>query len=152
WPTTKNIGEFDVAFAAMCPAIRSVEAIEAMSRIAKKHGVLCQFTKSTDTVIEALEEQELLDKNRRDPHNNRDTLPAYFNILWELGYQPEISYLHDTFEVNLSLDEALENYKKRFSQIDEEQLKKVLSSIQNGADQIQAMKKTSLAVISSETK
>ena len=152
WPTAENIGEFDVAFAAMCPAIRSVEAIQAMSDVAKKHGVLCQFTKSTDTVIEALEEQNLLDKHRKDPHNNRDVLPAYFNILWELGYQPEVSYLHDRFEVNLSLDEALDNYKKRFSQIDEEQLKNVLSSIQNGADDLQVMKKTSLAVITWETK
>lgn len=151
WPTTEDIGEFDVAFAAMCPAIDSIEALQAMSDAADKHGVLCQFTGSTDTVIEALEEQELLDRNRRDPHNNPETLQSYFNILWELGYRPEVSYLNDTFEVNLSFEDALDNYKRRFGQVDEEELKQTLSTIQNGADDLTVVKKTTLAVISWKT-
>lgn len=151
WPTTENIGEFDVAFAAMCPATRSVEALEAMSHVAKKHGVICQFTESTDSVIETLKKHQLIDGDERNPHNDRDLLQSYFNILWELGYQPEISYLNDTFEVDLSYDEALETYKKRYEDIEVEGLKSILSTIQNGADRIKVIKRTTLAVISWET-
>lgn len=152
WPTTENIGEFDVAFSAMCPATRSVEALEAMSQVAKKHGVICQFIESTDIVIETLQEQQLIDKDLKNPHNDRGLLQSYFNILWELGYQPEISYLNDTFELELSFDEALDTYKQRYKHIEVEQLKNVLATIQNGADDIKVMKKTTLAVISWETK
>src|SRR5690625_48745 len=114
----------------MCPAIGSVKALEEMSNIAKRYGVICQFTSSTDNVIEALENHQLISKSKNDPHNNRDHLQSYFNILWELGYDPEISYLHDTFSLNMTFQEALDSYKKRFDNIELKQLKNVLQTIQ----------------------
>lgn len=151
WPTEENIGEFDVAFSAMCPAINSVNALQAMSDKARKYGVICQFTSSTDTVIEALKEHQLIDGAMNDPHNNRDHLQSYFNILWELGYEPEISYLHDTFTLNLTLQEALDTYKKRFDEVPLEKLKSVLQSIQQESSDIAVVKYTTLAVMSWKT-
>lgn len=147
WPTTEKIGEFDVVFSAMCPATRSVEAIEAMSNVAKKHGVICQFTASTDNVVEALKKHRLIDGNITDPHNERDILQAYFNILWELGYQPDISYLKDTFKINMTFNEAFDTYKQRYENVKSEQLKKVLQAIQQEDGNIKVIKNTTLAVI-----
>lgn len=151
WPTTEKIGEFDIAFAAMCPATRSVEALRAMSETATKYGVICQFTKSTDSVLEALKNQEVIGEEAKGPHNDRDILQAYFNILWELGYQPEISYLQDTFEVTQTLDEALDIYRQRYDHVDPEQLKSVLETLQQDEENIKNEKNTTLAVISWKT-
>lgn len=150
WPTTENIGDFDIAFAAMCPATRSVEALQAMSEIAEKYGVVCQFTASTDSAIEALKSHGIFDEDIKGPHNNRDILQAYFNILWELGYQPEISYLHDTFEVKTTLEEAVATYKKRYDHLEPQEIRSALSKIQEN-NVIRNMKYTTLAVISWKT-
>lgn len=152
WPTTENIGQFDVAFAAMCPATRSLEGIEAMTQVANKYAVIGQFIKSTDTVIQALEARQILEENRNDPHNNRELLQAYFNILWELGFNPEISYLHDTFEVELPINVALQQYKNRFQNVDEDQLIDVLKALSEDDEKIKIAKMTTLAVLSWKTK
>lgn len=151
WPTEENIGEFDVAFAAMCPATRSIEGIEAMTQIAKKHAVICQFVKSTDNVIQSLIDRQFIKENKNDPHNNRELLQAYFNILWELGYNPEISYLHDTFVVESKLSEAVHSYQQRYQNLDEEQLKDVLMTFQQHEENIKIVKTSTLAVLSWET-
>lgn len=149
-PMTEEIGKFDVSFSAMCPATRSVKALEAMSNVAKKHGVICQFTASTDNVVEALQRHQQIEKVK-GPHNNRNLLQSYFNILWEIGYQPDISYLHDTFVINMSFNEALHTYQQRYEHVKAEQLGEVLSSIQQEEDSIKVIKKTTLAVITWET-
>lgn len=151
WPTTENIGQFDVAFSAMCPATRSVETLEAMSGTAKKHGVLCQFTASTDNVVETLKGHQLIDGDIKGPHNDRDILQSYFNILWELGYQPEVSYLNDTFTLNMTFNEAFDTYKQRYEHVESEQLENVLQTIQQEEENIKAIKNTTLALVSWET-
>lgn len=152
WPPAKSIGEFDVAFSAMCPATRSVEALKEMSNVANKYGVLCQFTASTDTIIEALIAHQLIEKETTGPHNDRELLQAYFTILWELGYNPEITYLYDDFKMNMSLDKAFDTYQKRYEHVNSEQLKNILAEMQqqNGED-IEVVKKRTLAVVSWET-
>lgn len=151
WPTTEKIEKIDVAFAAMCPATRSIDALNEMSNIAHKHGVICQFIESTDNIVEALKRQQLIGENGNDPHNNPDILPSYFNILWELGYHPEISYLHDTFEMQVILEEAVDLYQKRYEYIDSEQLKNLLRTMQQEDETIQITKNTTLAVLSWNT-
>ena len=150
WPPTDDIGAFDIAFAAMCPATRSTEALKAMSRTARNYGVICQYTASTDTVIEALKAHHVLTEEGTGPHNNRDILQAYFNILWELGYEPEISYLHDTFEVKITLEEAVDTYKKRYEELESNQIRRVAETLQEDGV-IKNMKYTTLAVISWNT-
>lgn len=151
WPTKEYIGEFDVAFAAMCPATRSLEGIEVMTKVAKKYAVICQYTQSTDNVIEQLQMRKLITENKNDPHNNRELLQAYFNILWELGFNPEISYLYDTFEIERPLNEAIQAYQQRFPDLDEKQLLEVLTTIPKRNEKINIVKKTALAVLSWNT-
>ncbi|RYG72945.1 class I SAM-dependent methyltransferase [Lentibacillus lipolyticus] len=151
WPTAEEIGEFDIAFAAMCPATRSIEALREMSKTASKYGVICQFTASTDRVMEALKEHYVIDTDPKGPHHNRNILQAYFNILWELGYEPEISYLRDTFEVHMTITEAVDTYRKRYDQAEAEQIRKVINTIQQDG-MINNRKYTTLAVISWETR
>src|SRR5690625_1875784 len=92
WPTTEEIWEFDVSFSAMCPATRSIEALKEMSNVAKGYSVICQYIKSTDNIVEALKKQHLIPENGNTSHNSSGILQSYFNILWELGYNPEVSY------------------------------------------------------------
>jgi len=152
WPATEEIGEFDVAFAAMCPATRSVEALKEMSSKAGKYGVICQFTASTDNVVEALQEEQLIDKTAKGPHNDRAMLQAYFNILWELGYSPEITYLPDTFELKLNQDEALDTYQQRYEHLQLDQIKRVLDTMTEKDGTLNVVKKTTLAVLSWDTR
>lgn len=152
WPTSQKIGEFDVAFAAMCPGTRSVEGLKQMSSVARKHVVICQFVHFSCNVREKLIELNVIQKDDPDPHNNRDLLQSYFNILWELHYNPEINYLHDTYEMTFDhLDEAIEFYKIKYRNVEQQQLQKILQELQQDNQKIVITNTSTLAILNWET-
>jgi len=153
WPVSGAvIGQVDVAFAAMCPATRSVEALKKMSEVAQEYGVICQFTASSDSVVDALKEQGLIEGDVKGPHNDRDLLQAYFNVLWELGYSPDVTYLDDTFVHEMSMEEAIESYRKRYEALGLEALTNVLDTLGADGGVLKIVKKRTLGVLSWRTR
>lgn len=147
WPTKEKVTEVDVAFSAMCPCTRSVEALKEMSKVAKNHAVIAQMTKMSDNIIDSLVAEKLIEINPNDPHNNRDLAQSYFNILWELGYEPEINFIVDKRDEVTEIDEAVQQYQKRFDKLSEKTVRKVISPFVT-KDQVSIVKTTRLAVIS----
>lgn len=151
WPTTKYNNKVDLAFAAMCPATRSLEALRAMSNIAEQYCVICQFIYSSDNIVELLKETALLDKDQvKDPHNNRSSVQAYFNILWELGYDPEINYLEDVEETELSLADIVASYVGRYDNLNEVDVEKVVKSVVVD-NKVKVIKRSKIGIISWKT-
>lgn len=106
---------FDLAFASMCPAIRSPQGLRNMIASSRKACQINQFIHDTDTLTQHLE--EALDLRRPfDPHNDRDSVQAIFNILWLQKYTPELTYIRQTEHLSLSVDEAWWQYSPRFGQ------------------------------------
>ncbi|WP_020610804.1 class I SAM-dependent methyltransferase [Sediminispirochaeta bajacaliforniensis] len=87
--------QFDLVFAAMCPAVRSKNGLEKMSRASSRSCVVAQFIESRAPVRQKSTSPEAA-SGRHDPHNDRDALYAMFNLLWLQGYTPEIRYKKET--------------------------------------------------------
>lgn len=103
-----------VTFAAMCPALQSVESLEAMSKAASRYGVIVRYIKTTDEVLKEYQKSSGNDAlYKGDPHNSKETVQAYFNILWMLGYEPKIEYVDHYVDTVISKEQLLANYSKK---------------------------------------
>lgn len=106
---------FDLVFASMCPAARSREGIDRMSLASRGYCLLNQMIESKDSVADLLKETLGL-RPSYDPHNDRDSAQAFFNILWLQGFEPEVAYLKEREERSLSVEEAVSRYSRRFGE------------------------------------
>ena len=87
--TTEN--EFDFVFACMTPAIASIENIKRMCMISKKYCMLERTVYEKDSVEEEIE-QRLGRKLFRLPHNDKNYVYGVWNIVWQLGFYPEVLF------------------------------------------------------------
>lgn len=104
---------FDLVFASMCPAIKSKAGIDKMSAASRGWCQINQLIEMTDNIAKRLS-HELEISDRYDPHNDRDAVQGFFNLLWMQGFEPELTYLKDTAQQVLGVDEALSIYSHRF--------------------------------------
>ena len=92
WMETFNTeNEFDFVFACMTPAIASIENIKRMCMISKKYCMLERAVYEKDSVQEEIE-QLLGRKLFRLPHNDKNYVYGVWNILWLMGYCPEVMF------------------------------------------------------------
>lgn len=110
---------YDLVFASMCPAVKTVAGLNKMIQASKKHCYINQLILDTDTFREFILNKVNLEK-RFDPHNDRDSLIATLNLLWIDGYNPEINYLSDFEEFEITIEEIYEKYERLFKRIEEE--------------------------------
>lgn len=105
--------KFDLVFASMCPAVRSAKGFKNMLAASKGHCMINQFIVDKDSVTEYLLDV-LKIKKGYNPHNDRDSVQAFFNLLWIEGYEPEINYLRTKGKTEMLLEEAVKVYSKKF--------------------------------------
>lgn len=147
WPTQEALEQVDVAFSAMCPCTRSLEALKQMSNIAREYAVITQMTRMTDNIIDKLIDKDLIEINPNDPHNNRDLTQSYFNILWELGYEPEINFIVDERTDRIDKQVAIIDYKERYDHVDGSVIEEVIERFTEN-EEVKIVRTTRLAVIS----
>jgi SAM-dependent methyltransferase len=140
--------KFDLAFASMCPAVRLPEGFRKMMEVSKGFCLMNQFISGTDTLADYLI-KTLAIKRSYDPHNDRDTVQAVFNLLWLEGYEPEITYLWQDEEVSYTVDEAFERYAGRYEQMARSQGLELKDLIVNCATQdvVRIKSESTLAMI-----
>lgn len=104
---------FDVAFASMCPSLRSQEGLEKMMAVSRQWCHINQFIQMEDTVA-----SQLLNmfhaSQEYDPHNDREFVQMLFNYLWLRGYHPVIAYAKDERKLSYSVEDAAAHYGGRF--------------------------------------
>lgn len=116
--------KFDLVFASMCPAVRSLRGLENMSLASKGYCLINQFVYDNDSVCEYLD-SELKIKKGISPHNDRKAVQGFFNVLWMDGYEPEIGYLKFNEETEIDINEAISNYSIKYDQILKEKNKDI---------------------------
>ncbi len=139
---------FDLVFASMSEAYRSKEGLEKMCVASRGWCQINQMTEMKDSVSEKLFADLELARNS-DVHNNREITQAIFNLLWLMGYDPEITYLKDSSQQTLSLDEAVSDYSFRFGKAAAEkgiQLRELLGKYSDG-ETISVENRTTLSMI-----
>jgi len=80
-----------------------------MSLASKNFCLLNQFIKDTDSVSAYLD-QVLSVKRNSGAHNDRQSVQAFFNLLWLDGYNPEITYLDLNEDLELDYTDAVKHY------------------------------------------
>ncbi len=90
-----------------------------MLNSSKKYCLITQFTK-TENNLKNIVEKELNIKKAYDPHNDRETVEAIFNILWAEGYEPEISYIREKKEYKFSYEEVIKTYDDIYGKLAKE--------------------------------
>jgi len=87
--------------------------MDKMISASKKYCFINQFIETKDYLSQAIEKALNISKSY-DPHNDRDSVSRIFNYLWDLGYEPEISYLKEITEKTFSLEDAVKKYNDKF--------------------------------------
>lgn len=104
---------YDLVFASMCPAIRSREGIEKMTAAARGYCQINQFIERDDNISYRLK-ADLGVEAQHDPHNDREVVYAFFNLLWLQGFSPEIAYISDETRQTLRMEDALPRFSHHF--------------------------------------
>ncbi|NCC69228.1 MAG: class I SAM-dependent methyltransferase [Clostridia bacterium] len=139
---------FDLAFASMCPGVRSKEDLEKMCAASRGWCQINQFIEWKDNISEMLR-QDLKVESFPDPHNDRDAVQAIFNLLWTKGYEPEISYQKEFGRQVLSVDEAMTHFLRIFGEAATEngvELRTLLAGYASGGS-ITMERQTTLSMI-----
>ena len=81
--------EFDLVFASMTPAISKIEHIKRMCLISKNYCMMERFVYYRDPIREEIE--KMLGRKLNKLHSNhKEYTYGLWNIVWNLGYFPEI--------------------------------------------------------------
>ena len=90
--------EFDLVFASMTPAISKIEHIKRMCLISKNYCMMERFVYYRDPIREEIE--KMLGRKFNKLHSNhKEYTYGLWNIVWNLGYFPEIyldKYISET--------------------------------------------------------
>lgn len=103
--------KFDIVFASMCPGISSKKAIENMIRASKKFCFISSFAYRKDCIRNEL--SSIIYKGKKIENHNK-TIYCGFNILWLMGYYPEIRYIDTSWEKSHPIDKAISMYTSFF--------------------------------------
>ncbi|MGH4125414.1 MAG: class I SAM-dependent methyltransferase [Clostridium sp.] len=99
--------KFDLVFASMCPGINSKDALMKMIEASKGYCFMSSFAKRKDKIMDSLSEEIYNEKSSSRWGKN---IYYAFNILWSLGYYPEICYQDVKIEKVYTLEKAIELY------------------------------------------
>lgn len=102
----------DVAFAAMCPAVRGVDGLQNLMAASREHCVIHQYILARDSLQEALSARTGI-RRKGDPHNDRVFVYTLFNWLWTAGYNPSIHYVSEYTRETFTPREAALRYAHR---------------------------------------
>ena len=108
---------FDLVFASMSPAIHNFETLEKMCQASRGFCYLSAWVKRTNKIEDAL--LASIGGGKKKSGILEDKIYYAFNILWNLGYQPEVTYSQRKWSGYESTKDAYENYISKLSILSE---------------------------------
>lgn len=103
--------KFDLVFASMCPAINSKATLEKLVNASCGYCFLSNFVERRDEVKDYLS-KNIVWQNAKGGYGK--TIYCSFNILWLMGFHPEITYIDTAWENVIPLDKATDFYCSYF--------------------------------------
>jgi len=100
---------FDLVFAAFCPGIDSAEALKKMIDASTRHCFMSGFVTRRDLVMDGLKKHLGLECKSWS-----NQIYSSFNILWQWGYYPEITYKDRTWTNEYDLEQMAQILVSRF--------------------------------------
>ena len=99
-------GRFDLVFASRCPGVHNYATLKKLCEASRKSCFLSTFATRTDLVRGELERR----LGRVDQDRREGSVYYIFNILWLMGYRPEITYVANNWVNTYSMEEAQNEY------------------------------------------
>lgn len=96
--------KYDLVFASNCPGINSSENLMKMVKASKGYCFLSCFANRTDNIKDEFN-RVVLGQSTNSRGNNK--IYYIFNILWQLGFYPEICYQDFKWENEWTLEKAI---------------------------------------------
>lgn len=103
--------KFDLVFASMTPAIDSYEDLIKMINCGKKLYFLSGFVERKDRLRDELS-KIILGSHSNNPDGSK--IYNAFNILWNIGYYPKISYKDSSWEICIPVHKFSEEFLNYF--------------------------------------
>jgi SAM-dependent methyltransferase len=125
--------KFDLVFASMSPAIDSYENLIKMINCGRKLYFLSGFVEKKHSLKDELS-KIILSSHSDSPYGSK--IYSAFNILWNMGYYPKISYKDSSWKKCKSIDEFYEEvliYFGRTKTLTEEDKVVIKNYIENKA-------------------
>lgn len=99
--------KFDLVFASMSPAINSREALMKMNEASRKHCFMSGFVYRKDKLKDELVRKVMGENREKKLEKN---IYCAFNVLWNMGIYPEITYKDVVWNKKVSVEQAVEMY------------------------------------------
>lgn len=104
--------KFDLVVASMCPAIDNKAALEKMVNASRGYCFMSSFIERTDTVKDYLSKHIIVQPRAKVGY---DKIYCSFNILWLMGFYPEITYIDTEWEHAMPIAKAVDFYCAYFA-------------------------------------
>lgn len=102
--------KYDLVFASMTPGVFNYSTLNKMLEATNNYCYLSGFVKRDDLIGDKINNIILGKSNNSLAY---DKVYYSFNILWELGYHPEVHYIDRSWEEVMTKEEAYDNYSKK---------------------------------------
>ena len=123
---------FDLVFASMTPGVFNYETLEKILVASKKYCYLSGFVRRADLLGDRI--ADYIYQKYQLPAKKYDKVYYIFNILWQLGYIPEVEYIHRKWEDEMTVEEAYSLYTDKMSSLvslseqDRKNIKEILNN------------------------
>lgn len=125
--------KFDLVFTSLTPAMSGLDSVRKVNSISKGYCFNNSFVYRNDTLRAAVMENVF---SRKTDNKWGNSSPyCLFNILWQMGYQPEMSYYKEVIKFDYELTDAfVKNCVKniiRDREPNEDELKRVRTYLES---------------------
>ncbi|ABR47705.1 Cyclopropane-fatty-acyl-phospholipid synthase [Alkaliphilus metalliredigens QYMF] len=104
---------FDFVFASMTPGVFDFNTLEKMTKASKNYCFLSGFVDREDSIFDEVE-AEISKIYSLEKRKDKKVYYA-FNVLWHLGYTPEVFYLNREWEDIRTVEETWQLYVDKIS-------------------------------------
>ncbi len=120
--------KFDLVFAAMCPAIKSVDDVTKVLDMSNRYVAIKRF------LDERTELFEKIDIKENHAHINIGYSYGLINIFWQLAYVPQVFTKHVEYEKTFNLNEIINGKKVRLDYLSDDERAEKINRLKEYAD------------------
>ena len=112
WKETEGNGKYDLVLAASCPAVNNLESLEKMNELAGKYCLyICPASRKSQDLRHLLWKEIMGERLQGKSFD----ISYPFNILYLLGYYPQLSFVQQEYSYREKAVTLVENYRQYFA-------------------------------------
>lgn len=125
--------DYDLVYAHTTPAVGDYDSMAKLMHASRRYCCVCRPARRKDVVFDRM--KELVGLSDAVNEKNDDTISYMFDMVWGMGYNPDIHYLHSARPSRKKLEDAVRFYVGRIqamspvSEAEEHKMKEMLEKM-----------------------